>query len=189
MLRHELADRGVADALRERGCAAWRRGAAGGRSSTRQETLRCDAVVLASGGAGLARSSARTGAATSWCGRSATAWSRPSPRLTRIRATSPFLKHVKGVKVDGGSRSPKGRDRVSAAGDGAPLDRQSVASGEILFTETGLSGPPILDLSRRAGERAQRGEGTLLLLDLCPEIATSALDRRSCAHASPGAGA
>jgi hypothetical protein len=98
----------------------------------------------------------------------------PFPALTRIRVASPFLKHLKGVKIEGvASLVPQGRDR--SRGERIHRESESAAAGEILFTETGLSGPPILDLSRRAGERAQRGEGTLVLLDLCPEIAASDL--------------
>jgi hypothetical protein len=85
------------------------------------------------------------------------------------------LKHLKGVKIEGvASLVPQGRDRHR--GGRMLRDAGSAAAGEILFTETGLSGPPILDLSRRAGERAQRGEGSLVQLDLCPEIAASDLE-------------
>ena len=172
VLRHELAHRGV-----ETRCEAEvtalvpRRG--GWEVATRDATHRCGAVVLASGG----RASPKLGSNGSGYELVRPLGHRlipPFPALTRIRVASPFLKHLKGVKIEGvASLAPAGRERGGAR---PTPDPGSVAAGEILFTETGLSGPPILDLSRRAGERAQRGAATLVLLDLCPEIAAGDLE-------------
>jgi hypothetical protein len=82
----------------------------------------------------------------------------PFPALTRLRVRSPWLGHLKGLKVDG---------TVELAG--------SAAAGEILFTENGLSGPPVLDVSRRAGEGLRRGEAIEVRLDLCPDLPGAAL--------------
>lgn len=173
VLRHELAHRGV-----ETRCEAEvtalvpRRG--GWEVATRDATHRCGAVVLASGG----RASPKLGSNGSGYELVRPLGHRlipPFPALTRIRVASPFLKHLKGVKIEGlASLAPQGRDRFR--GERIHHESASAAAGEILFTETGLSGPPILDLSRRAGERAQRGAGTLVLLDLCPEIAAGDLE-------------
>ena len=173
VLRHELAQRGV-----ETRCEAEVTGLVPRRGvwevATRDETLRCGAVVLASGG----RASPQLGSNGSGYELARPLGHRlipPFPALTRIRVASPFLKHLKGVKIEGvASLVPQGRDRHR--GTRMLHDTENAASGEILFTETGLSGPPILDLSRRAGERAQRGEGTVVQLDLCPEIAASDLE-------------
>jgi predicted Rossmann fold flavoprotein len=85
------------------------------------------------------------------------------------------LKHLKGVKIEGVATLAV-QARGLPGGARVLHDPGCSAAGEILFTETGLSGPPILDLSRRAGERVQRCEGTLVLLDLCPEIAAGNLE-------------
>jgi hypothetical protein len=167
VLRHELARAGVAtrcdaDVKRlGRRHGSWEVALPG-------ETLRCGAVVLASGG----RASPQLGSNGSGYALVQSLGHplvEPFPALTRIRVASPFLKHLKGVKVEGkAALSASVPDRHRG---GRPLrDLGDPAAGEILFTETGLSGPPILDLSRRAGERAQRGERTTLRLDLCPEI-------------------
>ena len=82
----------------------------------------------------------------------------PFPALTRIRVRSPWLGHLKGLKVEGS---------IALGG--------TSASGEILFTETGLSGPPVLDVSRRAGECLRHSERVEAVLDLCPDIPAASL--------------
>ncbi len=172
LLRHELAGLGV-----ETRCDAPvtrlspRRGA--WEVATVAESVRCAAVVLAAGG----RASPQLGSNGSGYELVRPLGHRlvePFPALTRIRAASPYLRHLKGVKVDGtatlAARDPA-HPRV-----GQDLHGQGCcSSGEILFTETGLSGPPILDLSRRAGERALRREPTSVRLELCPDLDAAAL--------------
>jgi predicted Rossmann fold flavoprotein len=172
VLRHELARAGVttrcdADVTRlGRRHGSW-------EIALHGETLRCGAVVLASGG----RASPQLGSNGSGyalvqpLGHPLV---EPFPALTRIRVVSPFLKHLKGVKVEGVA-TLSASEPSHHRGGRLPHDLGDPAAGEILFTETGLSGPPILDLSRRAGERAQRGERTVLRLDLCPEISEQEL--------------
>jgi hypothetical protein len=167
VLRHELAHLGVetrcdADVTRlGRRHGSW-------EVALRGETLRCGAVVLASGG----RASPQFGSNGSGyalvrpIGHTIV---EPFPALTRIRVSSPFLKHLKGVKVEGVAMLEPALRQRPVHGNHLPT-LEPPAAGEILFTETGLSGPPILDLSRRAGERAQRHERTVVRLDLCPEI-------------------
>jgi predicted Rossmann fold flavoprotein len=172
VLRHEMARLGVETRCEaEVGHLAQRRG--GWEVAVRGETLRCGAVVLASGG----RASPQLGSNGSGYELVRPLGHRlipPFPALTRIRVTSPYLKHLKGVKVEG-SAALAAQARGLPGGVRVLTDPGCSASGEILFTETGLSGPPILDLSRRAGERSRNGEGTLVRLDLCPEYAAGAL--------------
>jgi len=70
----------------------------------------------------------------------------PFPALVQLRLGAPYLKQIKGIKFIGAAEILK---------DGKSLAR---AEGEILFTDYGISGPPILSLSRTAGERLRRGE-------------------------------
>lgn len=167
VLRHELASLGVGTRCESEVTQLVPR-RAGWEIVVHDETLRCGAVVLASGG----RASPQLGSNGSGYGLVQPLGHRlipPFPALTRIRVASPFLKHLKGVKIEGvASLVPQGRG--SHRGRGTLHDTENAAAGEILFTETGLSGPPILDLSRRAGELVQSGEGASVQLDLCPEF-------------------
>ena len=99
------------DALRGRGHAPGAAARRRGRSPLRGETLRCGAVVLASGG----RASPQLGSNGSGYELVRPLGHRlvpPFPALTRIRVASPFLKHLKGVKIEGvASLVPQGRDR------------------------------------------------------------------------------
>ena len=80
-----------------------------------------------------------------------------SPAICRLRADSPYLKRLMGSKTEGPAVL-----RV----DGKPVME---AEGEILFTEEGLSGPPILDLSRAAGEALKESRFVEVALDLAPD--------------------
>ena len=121
VLRHELARLGAATRCEaEVTRLAPRRG--GWEVSVPGEALRCDAVVLASGG----RASPQLGSNGSGYERARQLGHRlvpPFPALTRIRVASPFLKHLKGVKIEGVAalvalgpdRPPRPRDRCPAA--------------------------------------------------------------------------
>jgi hypothetical protein len=156
VLRHELARLGVrthceaaVSALEPRG-GIWRaRTAAGVHEGA--------ALVLATGG----RAAPQLGSNGSGYALAAALGHSivdPFPALTRLRVRSPWLAHLKGLKVEG---------KVSLGG--------VTAAGEILFTGTGLSGPPVFDVSRRAGELLRRGREVRAVLDLCPDVAPAAL--------------
>ena len=75
------------------------------------------------------------------------------PALVQIKTKNPAAKSLKGLKVDAGAGFFK---------DGRLLKS---SEGEILFTDYGLSGPPIFELSRLASVSSD-GE---IRLDLMPE--------------------
>ena len=64
----------------------------------------------------------------------------PFPGLVQVKLKSEFLRHLAGTKVVGEVRLIK-EDKV--------IGREE---GDLLFTKYGISGPPILDLSRKVGE-------------------------------------
>lgn len=64
----------------------------------------------------------------------------PFPGLVQVKLKSEFLRHLAGTKVVGEVRLIK---------YGKVIGREE---GDLLFTKYGISGPPILDLSRKVGE-------------------------------------
>lgn len=81
----------------------------------------------------------------------------PFPALVQIHLNAPFLKRLSGLKVDG---------RVRAWGGKEP---RRTESGELLFTDYGISGPPILQISRCFSEALVNGWPAAVELDLFPQ--------------------
>jgi len=79
---------------------------------------------------------------------------KPFPALVQLKLKADFLKRLAGVKFIGEA------ELIVA---GKSLTR---ATGEILFADYGLSGPPILELSRTAVEHLAKDEEVLLKLNL-----------------------
>jgi predicted Rossmann fold flavoprotein len=87
----------------------------------------------------------------------------PVPALVQLKLNSPFLKAIKGVKFIGDA-SIGNEDKVLR-----------MESGEILFTEYGISGPPILQLSRLANEQISKNSSPWVSLDMFPNLSTDNL--------------
>lgn len=80
----------------------------------------------------------------------------PFPALVQLRLKAPFLKAVAGVKFVGQACIYQGKKLLNRAG------------GEILFADYGISGPPILSLSRTAGEILAQNQEPVLTVNLLP---------------------
>lgn len=80
----------------------------------------------------------------------------PFPALVQLKLNAQFLKALKGVKFIG----------AAAVGVGDEELRREI--GEVLFTDYGISGPPILQLSRKAGEQLQIGRKPWIEVDMFP---------------------
>lgn len=89
----------------------------------------------------------------------------PFPALVQLKLASKFLKQIQGVKFEGDAE---------IIFNNKPVQR---ASGEILFTAYGASGPPVLCLSRKAGEHLQRGERVWLKLVLVNNLTACELEQ------------
>lgn len=118
------------------------------------ETLTAERVILAAGGA----AGSRVGGVmdgyqlAKQLGHHRTAL---LPSLVQMKTDPTYPRGLKGVKAEADIRVLRGRE-VLAQG-----------RGEILFTEYGVSGPAIFDLSRAV---STGGEGLLLTLDLLPQL-------------------
>ncbi|OAT87142.1 flavoprotein [Desulfotomaculum copahuensis] len=89
----------------------------------------------------------------------------PFPALVQLKLAAGFLPRLKGIKFDGD---------VEIILHGQSLRR---ATGEILFTEYGISGPPVFDLSRLAGELLKQNERPLLKIVLINNLSRPELDQ------------
>ena len=89
------------------------------------------------------------------------------PSIVQLRTATEFVRSVKGIRVDGTLR---------LCLNGKELARNS---GEVLFTDYGLSGPAVMQISRPAAdwERQKKGELTAHL-DLLPAWDAEALTAR-----------
>lgn len=83
---------------------------------------------------------------------------QPFPILVHVLSSSPYCKMMKGTKV-------KAKTSVYVGGK---LKRQEY--GEVLFTEDGLSGPPIFQISRQVSQATLQKQEVRVTLDLFPEI-------------------
>ena len=118
---------------------------------TADETYRADRIVIACGGQAAPRTGS-DGSGYALLKQAGHTVTPVTPAIVPIRTETEPIRAVKGLKVDGVvTASARGESRREA--------------GEILFTEYGLSGPPILQLS---GLVAAMG-GAELTLDLLPE--------------------
>lgn len=85
------------------------------------------------------------------------------PTIVQLRTDTTFVKAVKGIRVEG---------TVTLQGNGQTLS----SSGEVLFTEYGLSGPAVMAISRLAGDWERRKNGALTAhLDLLPDLSAAEL--------------
>jgi predicted Rossmann fold flavoprotein len=80
----------------------------------------------------------------------------PVPGIVQLKLEYPYLKELSGIKFEG---------RAHIIVNGETIRSEY---GEILFTDYGMSGPPILQLSRKAAYQLARGESVTLSVDLMP---------------------
>ncbi|NBG88077.1 NAD(P)/FAD-dependent oxidoreductase [Isachenkonia alkalipeptolytica] len=80
------------------------------------------------------------------------------PALVQIKCENPGFRNMKGVKIQG---------RIRSELKGRTLREEK---GEILFTDYGVSGPPVLQLSRGIAESLGREERPGIVIDFFPEI-------------------
>lgn len=101
---------------------------------TNEETLRADIVVAAFGGKAMPASGS-DGLSFKILKKMGIRVTNIKPALTQLKLDSKYLKHLSGTKVIGRARLLR---------DEKVIDERE---GEILFTNYGISGPPILDIS------------------------------------------
>ena len=149
VLRFALERPGITVRCGER-VTALRRERGGFAVETETDRLRAGRVILAAGGCAGAKLGGVTDGyqLAAALGHSRTAL---HPALVQIKTDPTYPRGLKGVKADAAVHLLRGRECLAET------------RGEILFTEYGVSGPAIFELSRAA---ATGGEGLRLSLDL-----------------------
>ncbi|NPV89236.1 MAG: NAD(P)/FAD-dependent oxidoreductase [Firmicutes bacterium] len=85
------------------------------------------------------------------------------PALVQLKLEGPFFKRIEGVKFVGTAE-------IIHKNKSAAKDR-----GDILFTNYGVSGPPILQISRKAGELLNKGEAAHLKINVIDTMPKEAI--------------
>jgi predicted Rossmann fold flavoprotein len=88
---------------------------------------------------------------------------KPLPALVQLKSPNKYCKTVSGVRTNA---------VVTAFADQVLVAKEE---GEILFTDYGISGIPIMQISRYVSKALDRGQKVYLLLDYLPEISKEEL--------------
>ncbi len=80
------------------------------------------------------------------------------PSIVQLKTDVTTIKPLSGMKIDGRARLFAGKKEVQSQ------------FGEILFTDYGVSGPPIMQISGAASRLLCEGKSAVLSLDLMPEL-------------------
>jgi predicted Rossmann fold flavoprotein len=88
----------------------------------------------------------------------------PIPALVQLKLNYKNLKALSGIKFEGSAE-------ISV--NGKPLRREL---GEILYTDYGISGPPIIQLSRTASFNLNKKNIVTLKIDMLPDLSTDDLE-------------
>lgn len=113
------------------------------------DIFKADRVIVATGGKAMP-SSGSDGNGYELASRLGHSITDIFPALVQIMLDGSFFKRIEGVKIEGTAEVISGNKTV--AGD----------RGDILFANYGVSGPPVLQISRRAGELLRDGKEAFL---------------------------
>lgn len=80
----------------------------------------------------------------------------PFPALVQLKLNGKYFKRITGIRFDGAVKSFTDKKNI----------RED--EGEILFTEYGISGPPILQISRKVIEELNKGQKVYVSVDMFP---------------------
>ena len=124
--------------------------------STEDESYECRKLVISSGGL-AAPGTGSDGSLNKIVRGFGHTLHTPFPALVQLKLASPFLRALSGVKVNG---------EASLIHKGTLLRKEA---GELLFTDYGISGPPILQLSRFLYPFLSSGEELRVSIDMFPD--------------------
>ena len=133
------------------------------------KTYEGDRVILAAGGKAMP-SSGSDGNGLDLAAKLGHSVTDLFPALVQLMLDGPWFKRIDGVKFVGTAEILSGRRSIAKD------------SGDILFTNYGISGQPILQISRKAGELLQQGKEAVLRVRIMDQMSKEELkdliDRR-----------
>mgnify|MGYP000524834902 CR=1 FL=1 len=119
--------------------------------------LEADRVILAAGGKAVPNTGSDGSGYVLACG-AGHSLRTPFPALTQLKLEGDFYPRLKGVKWKGSARLVSGQKR------------SEILYGDLLFTDYGISGPPILDLSGHVSEWTEAGLFPSVEVSLFPDL-------------------
>ncbi len=87
----------------------------------------------------------------------------PFPALVQLKLAGKYFKRITGIRFDGIVRSFTENNLIREE------------EGELLFTDYGISGPPVLQISRKVIETINRNERVYITVDLFPNLTKAML--------------
>ena len=131
----------------------------------KNEKIYADNFILAVGGLAYPRTGS-TGDGYGWAKKMRHKIIRPSPSLVPVRIKEDLVKNLQGLSLKNVVLSVWQDNK-----------KQDLKFGEMLFTHFGISGPIVLDLSKKIGELLVKGD-VKIEIDLKPALDFSVLDKR-----------
>ncbi len=128
-----------------------------------EETVEARRVLIATGGAAAPAlgGTAQSYALPVMLGHSKTAL---FPSIVQVRTDTTWVRAMKGLRTDA---------TVTFSLEGQPIAQET---GEVLFTEYGISGPAVMQISRVVGDWERRKRGVMTaVLDLLPSVSAGEL--------------
>lgn len=116
-----------------------------------------DRVILAAGGKAVPNTGSDGNGYVLACG-VGHSMRTPFPALTQLKLEGDFYPRLKGVKWNGHARLVSGEKK------------SDMLYGDLLFTDYGISGPPILDLSGHVSEWTEAGLSPSIEISLFPDL-------------------
>jgi predicted Rossmann fold flavoprotein len=126
------------------------------------EIYECNAIILATGGKSAPKSGS-DGSGYLLAKSLGHKIINPVPALVQLKLDYKNLKALSGIKFDG---------YANIKVNNKPIRKEF---GEILFTDYGISGPPILQLSRITSVNLQLSKKVSILIDMMPNFSTNEL--------------
>lgn len=87
----------------------------------------------------------------------------PFPALVQLKLAGKYFKRITGIRFDGIVRSFTENKTIREE------------EGELLFTDYGISGPPVLQISRKVIEAMNRNERVFIAVDMFPNLTKAML--------------